>query len=188
MKKILLVLIILMVLSSLTLAADFRNVDWGMNMEQVKELETGDLILEENNDLMYSTTLVGYDVYLLYRFTNDDQLANTGYVFDVTYMNGNKYIDDYDEIKSLLTEKYGKPLDTGEYWLNDLYKGDVQHYGTAISIGHLIYETDWEADKAFIRLRLYGENYDTSLILSYMSDEYFQILQEENKRSNIDEL
>lgn len=55
------------------------------------------------------------------------------------------------------------------FWKNDLYKDDYSHWGTAISMGHLIYYSSWETDSTEINNMLMGDNFNISCIVEYRS-------------------
>ena len=63
----------------------FRGVKIGMSPSQIKKLETAKFLQQENTDgtktLVYSTSLFGYNAFLVYGFKNE-KLAFFGYSFD----------------------------------------------------------------------------------------------------------
>ena len=109
---------------------------------------------------------------LYYLFDNNDKVYTAFYSFTETHTNKNKYIDDYDSLVSTLTEKYGKPIKNTSVWSDDLYKDSPSDYGFAVSLGHLIYASNWETDTTSIIHGLTGDNYKISHNLYYQSKTY----------------
>mgnify|MGYP001081421307 CR=1 FL=1 len=150
---------------------DFRKTNWGMSKEQIKATEDKKPDFEADTMLGYDITISEKDFACIYSFL-EDKLYNSGYFFTGGHANKNLYIDDYKELKEILTKKYGKPkTDIPGLWKNDLYKDDRSHWGMAISVGHLAYGALWETSTTKIDLMLSGDNYKIKLVLSYTSKE-----------------
>jgi len=179
MKKnisILLIVLCILVISTLILSAeevkyDFRKTNWGMSKEQVKAIEDKKPAFEDDAMLGYTVKIDGENFMCVYNFL-EDKLYNTGYGPTKEHTNKNLYIDDYEELKEILTKKYGKPKsDLGTFWKNDLFKDDKSKWGMAISVGHLVYGVQWETPTTKITLKLSGDNYKIMLIIAYDSKE-----------------
>ena len=179
MKKnvsILLIVLLILVISTLVLFAeeakyDFRKTNWGMSKEQVRATEDKKPDFEDDKWLGYEVKINGKDFGCLYCFL-EDKLCWGEYFSEGEYTNKNLYIDDYEELKEILTKKYGKPkTDRPGLWKNDLYKVDKSLWGIAISAGLLAYEASWETSTTEIWLRLEGDNDEISLGISYYSKE-----------------
>ncbi|MHA1275500.1 MAG: hypothetical protein ACTSQS_19050 [Promethearchaeota archaeon] len=178
MKKffsVLLIVILILVISTLTLFAeevkyDFRETTWGMSKEQVKVTEDRKPDYEENAMLVYSVKIFGGNYYCIYSFL-EDKLCNGGYFFMEEHTNKNLYINDYMELKGIITKEYGKPIMDKIIWKNDLYKDEKSEWGKAISLGDLEYWALWETLNTEICLSLDSDNYEINLILSYDSKE-----------------
>ena len=178
MKKnvsILLIVLLILAISNLILFAeeakyDFRKTNWGMSQEQVKATEDKKPDFEDNTMLGYEVTISGKDFMCAYLFLQD-KLYGSGYLFFGEHTNKNLYIDDYEELKEILTKNYGKPKIDKVTWKNDLYKSDEQSWGLAISIGHLNYGATWETSTTKIFLSLSGDNYKINLGIRYDSKE-----------------
>ena len=98
------------------------------------------------------------------------------YAFNESYVNPNKYIDDFNKIKKILSEKYGEPTNENIIWSNRLYEDDPSEYGFAVSIGHLMYISTWvfPNGSSIIHI-LSGENYKIEHSLGYLSPKYAEI-------------
>ena len=151
---------------------DFRKTTWGMTKEQIKQSEHPRTVIDETDEVvMYETKLADFKIYPTYIFTGG-KLTRGKYILNEKHSNKNDYINDYNKLKRLLIKKYGKTkVKKDVYWKNDLYKDDPQHWGTAISIGHLVYHCGWETPKTKIVLMLWGENYKLSTVIEYKSVE-----------------
>ena len=129
MKKnvsILLIILCILAVSTLILFAveakyDFRKTNWGMSKEQVKTTEDKKPDFEDNTMLSYEVTISEKDFECVYLFL-EDKLYGSRYLFFEEHTNKNLYIDDYEELKEILTKEYGKPKIDKATWKNDLFK------------------------------------------------------------------
>jgi len=124
--SILLIILCILAISILILFAeevkyDFRKTNWGMSKEQVKATEDKKPNFEDNTMLSYEVTISEKDFECTYLFL-DDKLYGSGYLFFGEHTNKNLYIDDYEELKEILTKEYGKPKIDKVTWKNDLFK------------------------------------------------------------------
>ena len=153
----------------------FRNASWGMSQEQVKEIEKNEFYQKSKNQatglnmLLYKGPAGGHECLIAYYFA-ENQLVQGRYAFAEKHSNENLYIDDFREIKSSLTEKYGKHTEDNVIWRNSLYKDDISDWGLAISIGHLAFETIWTLPETKVMHQCKGDNYDITHILNYSSE------------------
>ena len=100
---------------------DFRKTNWGMSKEQVKTTEDKKPDFEDNTMLSYEVTISEKDFECVYLFL-EDKLYGSRYLFFEEHTNKNLYIDDYEELKEILTKEYGKPKIDKVTWKNDLFK------------------------------------------------------------------
>jgi len=171
---------------------DFRKTVWGMTKETVKRTEKRTPVLDKENNLVYNDTIIDLNMGVFYYFV-ENKLVRSGYGVIEKHSNKNLYINDYKELKDVLLEKYGKPSDrwfgSDKYkeivWLNDLYKDDPSHWGFAISLGHLVYQSFWETDETEIALRLNGDNYEISLVISYFSKKLKHLEEKEKEKEKL---
>lgn len=162
--------ILILLISGVCVADDytFRKTKWGMSISEVKASEPLDVADEKENFLAYRTTVIGKSVFIVYFFT-DDQLTRARYVLAESHSNKNDFITDYKDFNEILTKKYGDPNEDETIWRDELFKDDHSEWGTAISLGHLIYFSTWKTQDTEIRNVLTGENYDISCIVEYAS-------------------
>lgn len=159
---------------------DFRKSKWGDSKAQVKSYETTAPVLEEDNMLMFAGKLSGIDVTIVYLFVND-QLVRAKYLFDAEHTNKNDYLIDYNTLRDLLITKYGEPGSSDVLWRNKLYQDSPEEYGTAISVGHLIYYCTWDLLNTEINMVLQGENFKISHQIEYLSKKLEKL--EDNARN-----
>lgn len=167
---------------------DFRKTRWGMSRSEVLAAEEYDL--HEGEKVFTSKThhqLADFDAVIGYVFT-DDRLVRAGYIIDEKHTNRNDHIHDYTTLKKLLTKKYGEPIEDEVLWFNDLYRDDVEQWGTAVSIGHLNFYSQWDLEETMIMLLLTGENFDTNHKIEYKSKKLAAVEQEARESSVMDDL
>jgi len=174
--KIALIGFLVVLLAESSFAGDYnlRKTKWGMSVAQVKSSEPLEVVKEDKDFLGSKTIVIGKDVLLGYFFV-DNQLVRARYVLAESHTNENDFITDYNDFKKILTKKNGKPKQDETFWKNDLYKDDYSHWGTAISLGHLVYLSSWETQDTEINLILAGENFDISCIVEYRSKKLKEI-------------
>jgi hypothetical protein len=174
------------VLSGLVFAQDFREVNWGATMAEVRASEAFDLLVEGKNYLMFTGAINGYKVAARYGFLPDDRLYSAGYIFLEEYTNRNTYIEAYEEVSTTLERIYGTPKLSDTYWSDDLYQDDPQDYGMAVAVGHVVYDAGWETETTLIRHTLRGNNYEIDHIVAYGSIELADISQEQEQQEEDD--
>ena len=150
---------------------DFRRASWGMSQAEVRALEDGESDFQSHSMLSYSTRICGVSMTVAYNFVNNMCFLGA-YLSKEVYSNLNSHIDDFGRIADLLETKYGTPDKDQTVWRDDLYKGDPQRYGLAVSAGHLVFNKEWNRGDTNIGLMLRGENYSVSLGLIYQSQRY----------------
>lgn len=168
---------------------DFRSCFWGMQKEEVRKVEKEFLKDENQGRLIYSTSLLNIDCYLFYRFTRDNKLYESGYLFVEEYVDPRSYIIDYQKVKNLIEKKYGKPYLDGESWTNDLVKGSGLSPGTALELGFLQFVSFWSTEKTDISLILTLNNrYEIGMLLSYTSKEYASVIKQKTEQDALDQI
>ncbi|MDP8206716.1 MAG: hypothetical protein P9L92_08655 [Candidatus Electryonea clarkiae] len=164
----------------------FRKTKWGMTEDEVKASEPLETAEENERYLAYKTSVIGKDVFVVYFFI-DNQLTRARYVLADSHSNKNDFITDYEDFKAILIKKYGNPVQDDSIWKNDLYKDDYSDWGTAISIGHLVYFSNWKTNDTEISNMLMGENYDLSCIVEYCSINFKEIEKKAQDKKALDE-
>jgi len=169
---------------------DFRNVCWGMTLDEVKQLEDAELLFHDEDTglgMSYQADIAGYDATLWYLFV-EGKLCRARYEFQQKHTNKNLYFDDFRFLKSLLEKKHGTPSVDEWLWLNDLFKGDSDRWGLALSSGHVECGAIWETKQEEISLILSGDNYEVSLEAEYVSNAHrylIERMQESERLKNL---
>ena len=168
---------------------DFRKTNWGMSMEQVKATEGKKPGGESDTCIAYEVEIDAKDFICLYQFL-ENKLFFSGYNYKEEHINYNLYIDDYEDLKEILTKKYGKPIKDEEMW-DSLSEWELKAYkqnlGNSISVGFLTYFAFWETPTTRIELILDGDNYEINLRIRYISrelEEWVKQIKEEKAKSN----
>jgi hypothetical protein len=164
----------------------FRKTKWGMSVAQVKASEPFTVAEEDTNKLIYQTKVINKDVALIYRFI-DSQLVNSGYVLAEEHSNKNDFIEDYKDFKKILIKKYGEPKEDDKIWRDDLFKDDPSNWGNAISIGSLVYRSQWEIQDTLIALSLSGENYQIKVGVVYISKKLKSLVEKAKGKKALNE-
>jgi len=68
----------------------------------------------------------------------------------------------------------------------DLYKDDYSDWGTAISLGHLLYFSTWETENTEIASILTGENFDISCVIEYSSKSLEELEKKAKEKKALD--
>ncbi len=187
MKKIIVLLFVFLLFPLSGHAGDFREATWGMTKAEVRATEKGKPTEENPGSLIYKRQVITLDCIAAYFFT-EGKLSNGGYFFTGSHTNTNAYIDDYNHLKNLLTKKYGKPKSDRHIWKNKLFKDDPEDWGTAVSVGHLIYMTNWETKNTEISVSLLGDNYKLDLGIYYESRALSETVKEQTEQKALDDL
>lgn len=165
----------------------FRNMPWGSSIATIKSNETATFVTEQEGIIGFSGTVAGFDALIVYIVVGD-KLTRGKYILQEKHMNGNDHISDYNNLKEMLTKKYGTPETDKTIWKNSLYKDDTEHYGTAISVGHLVYYAKWKLGDLTIALYLHGDNFNTKCEVEYSSQRMSVIEKAAREKSNLGDL
>lgn len=193
--KIILSFLILFLLISFNLNAennDFRNVNWGMSQDEVREME-GVPDYKASNLLVYDVSLFGIDMGLWYHFY-DDKLARASYMSRERYIgNFNKHLSNYNTLLSNLKDKYGNPNKQNKIYQNEVYKNQGDELN--LQLGYLTMFSSWEGEKVSIDHFLENsgeidENYMAIIdhVIIYESNEYKYLIDEAKEQEIQDNL
>jgi len=143
-----------------------------MSRAEVKAREQEGKFWEENATLLgYSNiTINRLDVLLVYLFNKNDQAYGANYAIAQKHSNPTEYIRDFEDLKSLLVSKYGKPARDDVIWAgSDLYKDRPSQWGMAVITGDLQYFCMWDPPTTTVALVLKGDNYKPTFMIMYQS-------------------
>ena len=147
-------------------AGGYKKALWGMTPQQVHKAYPK--ASDHDGSLIISGKTAGYDSTTVFFFTAKS-LTAVGVMLTKQSMNANTYVNDYHQLQTLLTKKYGKPVGDSRHWSQDLYKNDPKHIGMAVSMGHLTLVSNWTRPKTKIELVCRGENFKVKVYIRYVS-------------------
>jgi len=150
--------------------AGFRKSKWGNSKNYVKDNESATLVNNKPDVLTYKKNIGKFNVLISYLFTNN-KLTSGVYVVNNKYEESIKYIYDFDQLKKVLTEKYGKPDKDVKDWKIDTYKGDFKNWGKAVQEGMLTEYAIWNEEKSIVTLKLTSVDGRIRLTINYLSVE-----------------
>jgi hypothetical protein len=147
--------------------SDFRNVNWGVTIQQVKKIENLKLINEKDNLLEYEYTLIGMRCKVIYYFRNNS-LTKAQYKIDRKHYDPANFNRDYLALKKYLVGLYGDPKIDKDTWHNDQYKSDKTKWGFAVSIGFLTRMAIWKKNnQSKIIIEMLGENHKAYINIKF---------------------
>lgn len=147
---------------------DFRETNWGITSDQVKMLEDAKLVMDNGKMLSYDGIVGGLPCQIVYLFVKN-QLTNGHYFFKAEHAADSLYIHDYEKLKGVISEKYGRPILDDATWKDDTYRSRGEKVGLAIRSGHLQLAAQWETPTTEVWLFLVGENSQIKLSMKYVS-------------------
>lgn len=165
---------------------DVRRVMWGMTKEEVKNTEKLEPLSfdvpgfmtemydanENVSVLIYQTTVIGINVFLIYIFV-DDRLGAMGYASSEGHTDYNLYASDFGKLNSILYEKYGK-------WKSDADNVPdlLRKAGMGSDIGLLLLRGGyrrtivWQTPRTVISHKISNEAHGVAHVLMYESLEF----------------
>jgi hypothetical protein len=157
-------------------AYDFKKFHWGDSQETIEAVEgepktEDDMSAVDAHYVAYETTVAGKDALLAYYFCSDG-LFQTRYILTESHSNEDLYIDDYEDVRTALTKKYGEPDFDFENWSNDSKKSYyADKKGDALSYGYLTYLTAYMLDRTTIYMDMSADNYKISTTIDFTSND-----------------
>jgi hypothetical protein len=153
--------------------SDFRNTSWGMDRAQVLAAESAppSQIRERGSEIVLryeSARLAGLDCRVVYILAKD-KLVRAKYVFQREHAAKNDFLADFTMVDAFLMGTMERPTEQRVLWRNDVYKTEPQHYGVAVSMGQLLYSTQWKGIRTVVTHALSGENGAITHEIEYVS-------------------
>jgi hypothetical protein len=152
MRNLLLLASLALIASALYAAdrpADFRAVNWGMSVADVKKAEAAKLQEEKDGELIFETHIAGEPVVIHYRF-DAGKLASAEYDFVQQYRETERYVEAFDVLQNQLEKKYGAPLANVQRCDDSFYADYPRRWGTGIVVGKLTRDANWKREKLLI--------------------------------------
>jgi hypothetical protein len=145
-------------------------------------------MLESPDQLMYEGTLVSCPCTIFYDFI-DDQLVSGAYLID--HVNDVMDIAAYEELVTLLTAKYGPPIDTGVTPNRQLRGPWPQTYGDfakSVATGDVDIRSRWQLPETTITIVCTGDRdaYNAKVWVFYNSLAYEGFVQQHRLLADLD--
>ena len=163
---------------------DFRHATWGMTREEVIASEGKQPDFTDKNAIVYKGKLLSMDALISYIFASG-QLVRAKYILKTEHSNKQLYIQDFNKIITVLTQKYGSPEKDKVYITDNLYNDDE---GMAYATGRKYRFVVWEGTNTEIWAALMGDNYEISPSVEYKSNKLENLEKEQNKKDSEYEL
>jgi len=158
----------------------FRSTKWGMDSNQVKNIESSSFLYSKGNSLYYSGKLSNLDAKIIYSFTSSDQLYQTFYVITLNSKNPSLYVNNFLILQELLSTKYNQPVKKSVNTINGKTITQDEWASNLIS-DNLNLETKWKTDNTEIILSLYSINDELWIEVRYTSIDFNKKVDEEKK-------
>jgi len=148
---------------------NFEEMQWGLSKKRVVELEGKPVDQRKVKGLevmRYQQRVINLDCAIDYFFAAN-KLSRTRFSFTGDYLDKNAYLQDYQKIKNVLVQKFGRPLEEAMKWRDNSYKDDFSAWGEAVSQGHLELNSRWLTSHTEITASLSGAEDEILLTVEY---------------------
>lgn len=149
---------------------DFRYGTWGMTKSEVKALETARFMSETDEGLMYHGEASVYAGAKVVYVFEEGKFTSGSYVVTNNYSDKSLHLDDYNRLKTDLSEQYGEPTSDEHHWKSEAYRkvATEDQLGSMVAKGHLMYFTEWALEEMKVLLFLEGEDGECNLFIAFM--------------------
>lgn len=166
----------------------FRDVPWGTAPDRAKLREGTAPDQESSTILAWSGVQLADLTCEVVHIYAQNKLVRGKYLVTDTWLNENRYLTEFESLKSLLQRKYGKPDSDDSFWSNTLWEDDPNDWGKAVERGHLSFFARWERGDTRVLLHLTGENYESKLGIEYASLSLELLEQHDRESATLDDL
>ncbi|GIQ71491.1 copper amine oxidase N-terminal domain-containing protein [Xylanibacillus composti] len=150
---------------------DFRNMKWGMSLEEVKtNEENAFLLLEKSDELLYEITVEQKSYALQYKFKENRLVEGLYLVSDLTNDNV-AYMEEFIQLRDLLTDIYGESPFSTAVWTNEEYKYQPDKWEIAAENGDMSIFNQWETPTSSIILALHGSDLAIGVWVTFQEKE-----------------
>ncbi|WP_067561073.1 hypothetical protein [Halofilum ochraceum] len=143
-----------------------RAFAWGTPRAEVLAAEPDEPVVAPADRLVYHVERAGIPLTLSYRF-GADGLEATHWFNRAAHEDDNRYIDDYERLKSDLIERHGMPRYDRMMWRNRMLADEPDRYGDAVAAGHLVYYSEWRTERGKIVMALRNDRLQVAHELVY---------------------
>ncbi|OPZ58158.1 MAG: hypothetical protein BWY87_01528 [Deltaproteobacteria bacterium ADurb.Bin510] len=146
---------------------DFREASWGMSQHQVRKTERIKPAVQDRESLIYKdASLANLLTDIVYHFV-DGRLVEGQYVITHRHWERSGYIEAYENLKNLLSQKYGEPVIDEARWSNHQFEHSESQWGLAVAMGHLSYTCAWQTERTTIGMKLWGDDLEICHEITY---------------------
>lgn len=145
----------------------YLDTVWGMNRQQVIDVQPDVQPVKGNRDLVLRTEVAGLDANVFFQLP-EGLLNGAVVVFSAPRVYGDnaKVLADYERLVELLSHKYGEPYDRKRVWKTASNSYRLAE-STAVGSGLLTLQTTWETDWTQIVLTCLGDSGQPRITLAY---------------------
>jgi hypothetical protein len=153
----------------------FGKTKWGMTASDVKGAVPG--LKSTTNSLgkealAKADTVASFPTQVTYTLASD-HLFVVQVALATKYTSGARYVADFDRLVTLLSEKYGQPIENDVSWASDaaarLQSDDIP---SAVVLGQATLEAKWETENTLITLTCVGgKRFHPQTAVTYVSKE-----------------
>ncbi|UCE27875.1 MAG: hypothetical protein JSW52_03730 [Candidatus Coatesbacteria bacterium] len=155
-------------------AADFRGLDWGATMTDVRAGERAKLQETGGDYVAYLSTFGGHDVLVVYYFDPDFGLNGADYGLNESYTNPEKYVDAFNDFGEALAAEFGEGDRITEWTDRSLEPEYEGKPGKALADGVVEYQRSWVSDASSVYLKARGEGGEILVSIHYYSTEFLE--------------
>ena len=161
---------------------DFRKMNWGQSVEDLKKAYPEEQFFKTNSDgfdvQTHSGTLAGIDVQIMYMF-QDNKLYSGVYVFKNIGKDTQLNLNDYMTISNILKKKY--TIKNEDEWFNVRWKDKPDYLKIALLAKHVnLKETAQNGNKLIVHTLIQDENLGLAHSLLYAPADWVEKKQNES--------
>jgi len=161
--------------------ADFREVEWGMSPDQVKETELSNQLTGEMPAvLIYEGEVAGIKASIFYLF--DDSKLIRG-IYSIETGEQDTIVKDYETIRTSMLKQYGEPAEEKmglekELSTDELNPDDPDDLYTLVLQKFIKPEIIWKKGETRIYLRLTEKDGLVAIMIDYIPENFFPVKKE----------
>ncbi len=161
---------------------DFRKMNWGQSVEDLKKAYPEEQFFKTNSEgfdvQTHSGTLAGIDVQIMYMF-QDNKLYSGVYVFRNIGKDTQLNLNDYMTISNILKKKY--TIKNEDEWFNARWKDKPDYLKIALLQKHVnLKETAQNGNKLIVHTLTQDENLGLAHALLYAPADWIEKKQNES--------
>ncbi len=152
----------------------YKDARWGMTLRDVHKhiVDHGDVdendLRDITNGFEYNSSLDGVEAAFAYQFDND-RLFIIRLTPKVKAFSKFDFLDTFDNYRTILEAKYGKPARSGFSKVDESYLSTIESIQLGVAKKYVL----WEFDHSYIVLTLGGRDRQLGIHVTYMSRAIF---------------